>query len=476
MIRLKRRKDGRGRVKIPKKVEYIVNKLMEEGFEAYIVGGCVRDSLLEKEPKDWDITTSAKPEQVKALFQRTIDTGIQHGTVTIMLEKEGFEVTTYRIDGEYKDNRHPKSIKFTANLEDDLKRRDFTINAMAYNKKEGLIDKFEGRQDLEKGIIRCVGNAEERFEEDALRMLRAIRFAGELGFSIEKQTEQAIQQKAANLKKISAERIQIELNKLLSSKQPKRLFTAYKIGITKVILPEFDRMMETSQNHPYHIYNVGEHSVKSIEEMLNMLKKKDYDEKTCSILVFTMLLHDVGKPDTKTIGKDGFDHFYAHPIKSAKIAKKILQRLKFDNDTIDNVVRLIQWHDYNFTLTFSAIRKAIYKIGEDIIEWLFLVQKADAMAQNPSKTMERIIFIEKVEEIYKEVKKAKDCINLKMLNINGNDLIHEGFMPGKRMGNILAYLLELVLENPQWNEKDILLQKAYDYEKIILQDKRNSES
>lgn len=448
---------------IPKKVEFIIQTLIEHGFEAYAVGGCVRDSLLGKEPEDWDITTSAKPEEVKQLFRRTIDTGIAHGTVTVMLEKQGFEVTTYRIDGEYEDGRHPKQVEFTSKLEEDLKRRDFTINAMAFNKQTGIVDLFQGQEDMKRHMIRCVGEPIERFSEDALRMLRAIRFAGQLQFSIEEKTKKAIKEKAAALEQVSAERIRVELEKLLLSNQPEQLLTAYEIGITAIILPEFDKMIQTEQNNPHHIYNVGIHSIVSIQKMNELCKRLNINKKTHSILVFTMLLHDVGKPIKRTIGEDGYDHFYGHPKESALFAKDILKRLKFDNETIDIATRLIFWHDYRFMPKKSMIRRGVHKVGEDIIELLFLVQRADAMAQNPDTISEKIGMLEKVEFLYKEVKEKRECLNLKNLSVNGRDLIKEGFPAGKEMGKLLNYLLEQVLEHPEWNEYDKLIELAKDF-------------
>ena len=310
-------------IELPEKVKYVIDTLMDAGYEAYAVGGCIRDSILGRKPEDWDITTSANPMQVKNLFRRTIDTGIQHGTVTVMLEKEGFEVTTYRIDGEYEDGRHPKKVVFTSNLIEDLKRRDFTINAMAYNEKDGLVDAFCGIEDLEKKVIRCVGNPEERFGEDALRMMRAVRFAAQLGFSIEKNTKRAIVELAGNLSKVSAERIQVELVKLLVSNHPEEFMTAYETGLTKVFLPEFDAMIKTPQNNKHHCYNVGEHTIEAV-------KNSPQDK----ILRLTMLLHDVAKPVCKSVDEQGIYHFYGHPAKGAEMAKDILRRLKFDNDTI----------------------------------------------------------------------------------------------------------------------------------------------
>ena len=240
------------KITLPEKVKKIIHTLKSHGYEAYAVGGCVRDSILGREPEDWDITTSALPEETKALFERTFDTGIEHGTITVLMGKEGFEVTTYRIDGKYEDNRHPKQVTFTRCLREDLLRRDFTINAMAYNEEEGIVDIFGGMEDLKEGVIRCVGNAKERFGEDALRILRAVRFSAQLGFSIEEETKAGIVALAPTLQQISAERIQVELVKMLVSPNPERIRLAYELGITKVILPEFDEMMNTAYNTLYY--------------------------------------------------------------------------------------------------------------------------------------------------------------------------------------------------------------------------------
>ena len=437
------------KMQVPEKVNFIINTLIEHGFEAYAVGGCVRDTILNRDPGDWDITTSANPEEVKKLFRRTIDTGIEHGTVTVMMNKEGFEVTTYRIDGEYEDNRHPKNVEFTTNLVEDLKRRDFTINAMAYNDRNGLVDVFGGLDDLKEKVIKCVGNPEDRFDEDALRILRAVRFSAQLGFRIEENTTKAIAKKAEKLKNISAERIRVELNKLLLSDEPSKLFIAYETGITKIIFPEFDAMLNTNQNNPHHCYNVGIHALKAVEEV-----GKDH------ILRWTMLLHDIAKPLVRTTSTDGIDHFYGHVEKSASLAKLILRRLKFDNDTTNKVVRLIRYHDYQFHLTSTDMRHAIYTIGEDIMEYLFEVKKADILAQNPKTHQDKLTHLEEAQKIYHRIKANKDCVNLKSLAINGSDLLQLGFKPGKIMGDVLNQLLKRVLEEPSMNNREQLLELA----------------
>ena len=289
-------------MRIPENAAVILKGLSEAGYEAYVVGGCVRDSLLGREPKDWDITTSARPEQVKAVFAHTIDTGIEHGTVTVMIGKEGYEVTTYRIDGEYEDSRHPKEVQFTSQLLEDLKRRDFTINAMAYNPDRGIVDAFDGIGDLERKIIRCVGVPQERFDEDALRIMRAVRFSAQLGFEIDGPTKEAIIEKVQQLENISAERIQMELVKILVSDHTEYMRMACDLGITAVVLPEYDRIRGVSQHTPNHIYDVEEHTLRA---MMNIVPDK--------VLRLTMLMHDFGKPDVKRVVEGGREIFYKHP-------------------------------------------------------------------------------------------------------------------------------------------------------------------
>jgi len=445
------------KMEIPAAVADILGKLQANGFEAYAVGGCVRDALLGREPEDWDITTSALPQEVKKIFRRTIDTGIEHGTVTVMIDKTGYEVTTYRIDGDYEDSRHPKDITFTASLKEDLKRRDFTINAMAYNPQEGLVDIFGGQEDLEKGIIRCVGSARERFDEDALRILRAVRFAGQLGFEIEEETKQAIPEKAAALTRISAERIRVELDKLLVSSHPEKLLVASETDILKYVLPEYDVMLRTPQNNPHHIYSVGKHCMKALQCVNEYCLANEIDRKQRSVLSWVMLLHDAGKPEMKTTDFAGIDHFKGHAEVSAKLAHNILRRLKFDNQTISLVTRLIKWHDYRFTPEEKHMRRAANRIGVDIMDLLFIVETMDVRAQNPETWEAKLSIIQKAEEIYQEILKKQQCLNLKDLAVNGGDLMREGYQAGPKLGEILNYLLECVLENPEQNQKETLL-------------------
>ena len=437
------------KIELPKKVLFIINNLQLAGYDAFAVGGCVRDSILARKPQDWDITTSAKPEAIKEIFRRTVDTGIEHGTVTVMIGKDSYEVTTYRIDGAYEDSRHPKEVRFTNCLEEDLRRRDFTINAMAYNDADGLVDIFGGMEDLKKGVIRCVGDATARFSEDALRILRGIRFAAQLGFEIDDEARMAMKELAPTLQKISAERIQVELVKTLVSDRPDMLRTAYALGITKQFLPEFDLLMKTEQETPHHMYNVGEHTLHAL-----MRVRPD------RILRITMLLHDMGKPEYKTMDETGQAHFKKHAIGSEHIAKEILKRLKFDNETIRTVARLVLYHDYRMPAEAKNVRRAMNKIGEDIFEYYMEVRRADVLAQSTYLRERKLKNLDDIETLYAKIKEAKQCVSLKELAVSGSDLIAIGIKPGKEIGEILNRLLEMVIEDPELNQKEILLKKA----------------
>ncbi len=414
----------------------------------------MRDSILGREPQDWDITTSARPQQVKALFPRTIDTGLQHGTVTVMLRGEGFEVTTYRIDGSYEDSRHPSQVSFTADLREDLRRRDLTINAMAYNDTAGLVDLFGGLADLKARMVRCVGDPGERFREDALRILRAIRFSAQLGYTIEKDTAAAIAKLAPTLSRISAERIQTELTKLMLSPNPDYLRTAYDTGVTKVFFPEFDRAMETPQNHPHHCHGVGEH-------ILHALGCVEADK----VLRLAVLLHDIGKPAVLTTDSEGRSHFHGHAAVSGKMAENILRRLRYDNETILKVCRLVQYHDFGngMDMDIRMARRAIHRIGEDAFPALFAVKKADILAQSDYLRQEKLANLENWQNLYEEILAEHQCVSLKTLAVSGKDLIDAGWRPGRELGETLNRLLELVLEDPAGNTKERLLAAAKEY-------------
>lgn len=434
------------KIQLPQDVDNIIQKLQDAGYEAYAVGGCVRDSILGRIPDDWDITTSAKPEQVKALFRRTIDTGIQHGTVTVMMDKIGYEVTTYRIDGEYEDARHPKEVTFTADLREDLRRRDFTINAMAYNSTQGLVDCFGGMEDLQNGMIRCVGNALERFSEDALRLMRAVRFSAQLSFQIEEKTFEAIHIMSPNLQKVSAERIQTELMKLILSPNPDYLRKLYDAGVTKVFFPEFDACMETTQNHPHHCYTVGEH-------ILHTMKACRPDR----VLRLAMLFHDIGKPDMKTTDEEGVDHFHKHSARSEEMTRQIMKRLKFDTDTLVLTAKLVRYHDRKITADRCGVRRAMADMGEEVFPLLFEVKEADIAGQSDYLRKEKLANVSMLRTAYEEVRKEGDCVNLKALAVDGKDLIQAGVKPGPEMGRLLHELLAIVVEEPQNNDKDYLL-------------------
>ena len=433
---------------IPAGAAKILRVLEDHGYEAYVVGGCVRDSLLGRNPHDWDITTSALPLQVKALFRRTIDTGLKHGTVTIMENGEPYEVTTYRVDGEYLDGRHPSEVTFTASLKEDLQRRDFTINAMAYSEKNGLQDFFGGLQDLKNKRIRAVGDPMKRFGEDALRIMRAVRFAAQLGYEIEEETVRAMKILAPTLSKVSAERISSELEKTLLSPHPEKLRMMYEAGITAVILPEFDRCMETPQNNPHHIYNVGEHTIVSIR-----------NARPDKVLRLVMLLHDFGKSVCRTTDENGIDHFYGHPESSAEMAGKILRRLKSDNATRGAVVKLVRFHDRAAGLTERSVRKMIREIGEDLFPLYLEVKEADTLAQSEYKRQEKLDYLADVRRIYRKILDEGDCLTLRDLAVNGSDLIEAGMEPGKQIGEVLGAMLEDVLEDPSHNEKGYLMDK-----------------
>ena len=435
------------KISLPKDVEYIINTLQRAGYEAYAVGGCVRDTILNREPDDWDITTSAKPMEIKRLFPVTIDTGIQHGTVTVLKTHVGYEVTTYRIDGEYADNRHPKEVIFTANLKEDLLRRDFTINAMAYNHEEGIIDEYGGLDDIRDGIIRCVGNPYDRFSEDALRIMRAVRFSAQLGYRIEEETSKAIIKLSPNLASISAERINTELTKLLLSPNPDYLRDAYRLGITGVVLPELDRCMECEQVNPHHCYSVGEHTLHSLKIVP--------DDK---VLRYTMLFHDFGKPDTQSVGEDGRMHFYGHPAVSERMASDIMHRLKFDNDTMNAVKLLCKNHDLEITEDNKHVRRAMNKLGTDNFGKLLMVKRADCLAQSDYKREEKLASLDKLTSIYNEIVNAGECVCMKDLAVCGRDLIDLGIKPGPAMGAILDELLNKVIDDPALNDREVLLE------------------
>ena len=435
------------KIDIPEDVKFIINTLIKNGYEAYIVGGCVRDSILQKHPKDWDITTKANPEEVIKLFDKVVLTGIKHGTVTVMLNKEGYEVTTYRSDGEYEDNRHPKEVKFVNSLKEDLARRDFTINAMAYNEKDGLVDYFGGIQDLNNKIIKTVGEPKKRFNEDALRMLRAIRFSAQLDFKIDENVLVTIKLLKDNIKNISKERIREEFNKTLLS-NPRKIEILKQCEILEYIIPGIKKLYNFEQNNSYHIYDLYNHTLVATQAIEPILH-----------LRLTMMLHDFGKVKTKTTDESGISHYYAHASESVEIAQSILRWLKYDSDTINKVLILIKYHDSTLKSKLS-VKRMLNKIGEDLLKDLIKVKRADILAQNPIYAKERLLNLISVESKLDLIIAQNECFNLKDLSINGGDLINLGFNKGKEIGETLNYLLELVIQKPKLNEKEELINIA----------------
>lgn len=452
------------KVKLPRSVQTIIKTIQDAGFDAYAVGGCVRDILLERDPSDWDVTTNARPEDIKKIFKRTIDTGIKHGTVTVMMNDDdhvyrGYEVTTYRIDGEYEDSRHPREVVFTDDLREDLRRRDFTINAMAYNEESGLVDEFCGAEDLRRRIIRAVGDPYERFSEDALRILRAYRFAAQLGFCIDSETEEAASRLRDNLKNISAERIQTELTKLICSDHPDVILDMYRAGITGVILPEFDECMKTDQKNKHHLYSVGEHTVRAL--MVNAeFSGVKFDADTLRYIRYALLFHDFGKPEAMTEDETGARHFKGHAVISERISKEIMKRLKLDNDTIRTVSSLVRWHDHRPEAKKNNVRRAMNKIGPETYRLLFPIRVADTLAQSMYKREEKLAYEKEIMKIYAGIMEEGDPVTLKELAVTGEDLIQAGYKPGPEIGKKLNELLELVMDDPKCNTKEYLLSKV----------------
>lgn len=396
---------------LPDDVKVIVSRLISNGYEAYAVGGCVRDSIIRRVPGDWDITTSARPEEVKKLFKHTINTGIQHGTVTVMLHHTGYEVTTYRLDGEYEDGRHPKSVEFTNSLIEDLKRRDFTINAMAYNDETGLVDEFDGREDLRSGIIRCVGNPAERFGEDALRMLRAVRFSAQLGFEIERDTVAAIKELAPSIAKVSRERIHTEFGKILLSPHPEYMGRVYEYGLSRYTLPELDGVAERE----------------TALKLAGRVPAKLFFR-------YAALLYE--------LGADG--------------VRNALKSLKLDNRTVDGAVKLSGLHGMELSDDEKEIRRLASRCGA---EWFSHAMEFEACYYEVTNQKTFAEAVEKAREHFKTITDRGDCLDTKNLAIDGAALIACGTEPGKEVGRLLNEALELVLENPEINTRERLLER-----------------
>lgn len=439
------------KILMPEKVKYIIDVLQKNGYNAYAVGGCIRDTIMNKKPSDWDICTSATPQETLGCLGKNniVENGLKHGTVTVLFDGISYEITTFRIDGEYNDNRHPKNVTFVRNLEEDLARRDFTVNAIAYNDTEGLCDFFGGKGDIQNKIIRCVGSPDKRFNEDALRMMRALRFSSVLGFEIESLTAESIHKNKNLLKNISSERIMSELSKMIVGENAEKILTEYA-DIFCVFIPEIKRMIGFKQKNRHHIYDVWTHTVKAV---INTPPDK--------ILRFAALFHDIGKPQCFTVDKKGTGHFYGHPEVSEKMTFNILKRLKFDNKTIEQVTELVKRHDVQIIPEPKYVRRAVVKTGDKLFEKLILLKRADALAQNPKFTPEKLKYLDELEKIYNENK--MEGFSTKSLAVNGYDLMNIGIKEGREIGIYQQRLFKLVIDEEIKNEKNILLEKVREW-------------
>lgn len=432
---------------IPTSVKKVLYMLESACYEAYVVGGCVRDALMGIEPHDYDVTTSAEPQEVKSVFKDyvVIETGIKHGTVTLLMESYPIEITTFRTEGEYIDGRHPSEVFFAKSLEEDLARRDFTVNAMACDINGETHDYFGGKEDLKKGIIRAVGKAESRFEEDALRIMRALRFAAVTGFEIEPETAEAARKCKELLTKISGERLREELIKLLCGKNAKKIILEYW-DILAVFMPELAQLKGFQQKNPYHIYDVLEHTAVAVDNVRND-----------PILRLGAFFHDIGKPLCFTVDEAGVGHFYGHSHVSEEIARNIMNKLKFDNETKGKVLQLVKYHDVPIEEKTGSVKRALNKYSVSGFFDLLEIKRADNLAQNPC-CRGRMTKLDELKKIAEEIIEQEQCFSLKDLAVNGKDLINLGLRPGKELGETLNLLLEAVIEEQVPNEKTKLLE------------------
>ncbi len=431
---------------VPQYVLNVIEKLETAGFEAYAVGGCVRDCLLGKIPHDWDLTTSALPNEIENVFKeyKTVDVGSKYGTIIVIVNDHPIEITTFRTESGYFDNRHPSSVSFSKSLEDDLKRRDFTINALAYSPSKGIIDMFNGVSDLNSRIIRCVGDAKVRFEEDALRIMRALRFSATLGFSIDPETITAAFSCRRLLFNISAERIASELRRMIMANDPSHVLRIFK-GIIGIIIPELIPAFDFKQNNPYHCYDVWEHTLSAISQSQKELNVR-----------LALLFHDIAKPACAKYDKNGVVHFYGHEAKSAEIAGAVMRRLKFDSKTIKSVCLLISYHDTLVQADRVSVKKMLNKIDVDNLRTLLKVQKADNMAKTEEANVS-LNLINQVEEILNSIISKNECFSLDTLRVNGWDLNNTGKISGIKVGAALDFLLNAVIEEKCENTRSALL-------------------
>lgn len=434
-------------LRIPAQVRKALLLLAKSGYEAYVVGGCVRDSLLGKTPEDWDVTTSALPEETKRVFSqyRQADAGIRHGTVLVVLDGMPLEITTYRVENGYSDHRHPDNVRFTKRLREDLSRRDFTINAMAYHPDGGLIDCFDGQMDLKAGMVRCVGDPSTRFQEDALRILRALRFASVLDFSLDEATAGALLENRRLLQNVTAERISVEFQKLLCGSGAGKILREYGLVIGEVI-PELLPLAGFDQHSRYHPYDVYEHTVRTVESIGHT-----------PALRLAALLHDVAKPLCYELGNDGRGHFYGHASLSAQMAREILNRLRIDRKTVDRVFTLIHFHDATIEEGAKSVKHWLNRLGEEALRQLLPLKKADILAQAPELSG-RVAAVDRLQMQMEDILREQQCFSLKDLAVKGRDLLEAGMHPGKRVGEALHALLEAVVSEKCPNDRLALLE------------------
>ena len=437
-------------VTMPAGAAFVLQRLKENGFQGYVVGGCVRDSLLGRAPKDWDICTDALPEEMQRVFrdQHVIETGLKHGTLTVMYDHEPYEVTTFRVDGEYTDHRHPDAVRFVKNVVDDLARRDFTVNAMAWNPQSGLVDAFGGQEDLRAGVIRCVGEADRRFGEDALRIMRALRFASVYGFDIEAETAAAVHLLKDTLRDVAAERIRVELAKLLCGQGAGKMLREYA-DVFFAILPQLAPMHGFDQRTPYHAYDVWEHTVRAVE-----------NAPSTETLRLTLLLHDAGKPAAFTVDEQGVGHAHGHHRLSAEIAAEVLAYLRLDNATRDRILMLVEHHDWPLSTERTLLKRRLNRLGEEALYQLIEVQRADALGKGTEAAADVEARTEELRLALTALLAERPCVTLRDMAVNGRDLMAEGIAHGRQLGETLNWLLAEVLNERLPNEREALLSAA----------------
>ena len=428
-------------------VARIIARLETAGYETWAVGGCVRDSLRGETPHDWDLCTAARPEQMQTVFagERMLETGLQHGTLTLLLDGKAVEITTFRADDGYSDGRHPDKVCFVSDVRADLARRDFTVGAMAWHPQRGLCDPFGGQADLQRGVLRAVGVPDARFEEDALRILRALRFASRLGFTVEVETAAAMRRQSARLSCVAAERVREELTGMLCGRYVRRVLMAFS-DILTVVLPEVAPMIDCAQRNPYHRYDVWEHSVRAVEQVPPV-----------SVLRWAMLLHDSGKPACKTIDEKGIGHFYGHPAVSKVLAQQVLARLRFSKEQAERILLLVEQHDRPLGDTDKLVRRRLCQIGEARFRDLLAIKKADAVGQETHP--ENIAQLQLTEKRLNDTLAADACFSLRQLAVNGKDMLGLG-LKGPAVGAMLQQLLAAVIEEQVENKRDALLAYA----------------